>query len=172
MNVFIDTNILLDFFRLSRGDLDEVQKMIRLWKNQRLNLLISNYLKDEFYRNREKVIAESLSSFSKSAITLHRPHLVRLHFESTELEQLQTKFGHLKESLLSKVIEESRCGNTIADRVIAELFSAAHLPNIEEITIEKGVLRSNLGKPPGKVSSCGDAIHWEWPCVMARIFIS
>jgi predicted nucleic acid-binding protein len=162
MNVFIDTNILLDFFRLSRGDLEEIHKIIGLWKYQRLNLLISDHLKDEFYRNREKVIAESLATFEKSIFVLHRPNLVRVHVETKKLEHLQNKFEQLRKSIIEKVVQESQSRKTKADCVIAELFATAHVPRIDNAIIEKGLRRCALGKPPGKTNSCGDAIHWEW----------
>ena len=57
MNLFIDTNILLDFYRMSSGDLEEIRKIARLSANKKIRLLISDFVIDEFNRNREGVIA-------------------------------------------------------------------------------------------------------------------
>ena len=52
MNICIDTNVLLDFYRLSGGDLEELRKIAKLSANKHISLYISDYLRDEFYRNR------------------------------------------------------------------------------------------------------------------------
>ena len=75
MNVFIDTNLLLDFFRMSSGDLDEIRKIALLSKSGELNLLISDFVQDEFFRNRETVISTALKQFEKSKAELHRPNI-------------------------------------------------------------------------------------------------
>ena len=86
MNLFIDTNVLLDFFRMSSGDLEEIRKIARLSANKKITLLISEFVIDEFSRNRESVIAQSVSQFKKSKLELHRPNIIRSHPESIELE--------------------------------------------------------------------------------------
>lgn len=162
MNVFIDTNSLLDFFRLSGGDLDEIQKIIRLWTNQQIKLLVPDRVRDEFYRNRERVITEAIDNFKKSNVELHRPNLVRGHAESDKLQALSQEFKQVKATLHKKVVEESLAKKTKADCVIDELFNAADVCEIDAETVKNGMHRSDLGQPPGKAGSCGDAINWEW----------
>ena len=79
MNVFIDTNVLLDFFRMSSGDLEEIRKVAHLSANNKITLFVSDFVRDEFNRNREGVIAQSISQFKKSRLELHRPNIVRAH---------------------------------------------------------------------------------------------
>ncbi len=162
MNVFIDTNVLLDFFRMSSGDLEELRKIARLSATDRVKLLISDVVKDEFARNREGVISLSVSQFKKSKLELHRPNIVRVHPESLELQQLQKRFQELLKILSARVVAEAHNRSTKADVVITELFAATTIHNVDADIIDRAMRRVSLGRPPGKEGSIGDAIHWEW----------
>jgi predicted nucleic acid-binding protein len=162
MNVFVDTNVLLDFFRMSSGDLEEIRKIARLSANKKITLLINDFVKDEFARNREGVIAQSISQFNKSKLELHRPNIIRGHPESLELEQIQKRFKELVKILSDRAASEANDINTKADLVIGELFNSAIIHKVDDNTIDKAMRRVALGRPPGKEGSHGDAIHWEW----------
>ena len=162
MNVFIDTNVLLDFFRMSSGDLEELRKLSRLTTNGNVKLHVSDALQDEFSRNRESVIAESLTQFKKSNFEIHRPNIIRPHAESVELEQLQSKIRDLTKTIVDRVTAEAVAGETTADKVVQELFSTTDIHVVDPKVIETAIHRTTLRKPPGKKDSCGDAIHWEW----------
>lgn len=60
MKIFIDTNILLDLYHLSGPDLDELEKVLKLMKRQKVKLLIPKQVEDEFWRNRENVINDAI----------------------------------------------------------------------------------------------------------------
>ena len=66
MNIFIDTNILLDLYHLSGPDLDELKKIIKLHQTAQIKIYLPGQVKDEFYRNRERVVKESIELFEKS----------------------------------------------------------------------------------------------------------
>ena len=55
MKIFIDTNILLELFKLSGPDLDELKKVLKLSEKQKIEILISSQIEDEFWHNRERV---------------------------------------------------------------------------------------------------------------------
>lgn len=162
MNVFIDTNVLLDFFRMSSGDLEEIRKIAGLARAGGLTFLFTDIVQDEFDRNREGVIAQSLSQFNKSTLELHRPNIVRAHPESLELEHLQAKFRELKRVISERVRTEAAERRARADEVIGELFEAAAAHTVDDDVIQRALSRVKLGRPPGKNESVGDAIHWEW----------
>jgi hypothetical protein len=144
--VFIDTNSLLDFYRLSGGDLDEVQKLIKLGDSSKINLLVSDHVRDEFFRNREKVIAEALREFDKSKCELHQPNLVRVHGQCAELDRLKAEFEKKKKELRAKVSAEALSSKTKADQVIADLFSGT-VAIVPKGVYDKAEDRHGLGKP-------------------------
>lgn len=68
INLFIDTNILLDFYRFSNADLDTLGKLEDLIiKARKIKLYVTQQQVDEFYRNRDKVIKEYIGSFKYDA---------------------------------------------------------------------------------------------------------
>jgi predicted nucleic acid-binding protein len=162
MNVFIDTNILLDFFRLSQADLEELRKVAKLSEHKRITWLVSAFLVDEFARNRETVIHKAIAQFSETVVRLHRPNLVRSYAECIQLEQMQDAARKLVDVLKGKVTDDARAGATKADSVIKELFSSSEIRSVSEEIFLRGMRRGDLSQPPGKKDSYGDAIHWEW----------
>jgi predicted nucleic acid-binding protein len=50
--LFTDTNILLSFYHLSSDDLEELRKLIVLIDNKQIVLVLTDQVKDEFFRNR------------------------------------------------------------------------------------------------------------------------
>lgn len=47
MRVFIDTNILLDFYGLSGADLEELKKVVQLVEDGKMQLLLPQQVIDE-----------------------------------------------------------------------------------------------------------------------------
>lgn len=162
LNLFVDTNVFLDFFRLSSGDLEEVRKIARLEAHGHVNLLISDVVVDEFKRNRESVIAAALAQFKKSSCELNRPNIIRAYAESDGLEEIQRNFRSTQKSLCERVEREAAAEETRADIVIGELFSAVTVQSVPDDIINNALRRVARRRPPGKEKSPGDAIHWEW----------
>lgn len=162
MNIFIDTNVLLDFYRLSGGDLDELRRVAKLSENGKITLLLSEYLKDEFYRNREGVISIAINQFSKSRTELYLPNLVRVYPDSEELKKVTDEFKKHMKSLTESLLEDIRKSSLKADSVISEVFNSTESTDVSSEIIQRGITRSTLSQPPGKKDSCGDSIHWEW----------
>ncbi|KUJ76143.1 hypothetical protein AVO45_12560 [Ruegeria marisrubri] len=65
MFLFIDTNVYLDFFRLKQDSLEELRKLVELIKAGKISLLSTNQLKDEYLRNRDSVISQTLSKMGQ-----------------------------------------------------------------------------------------------------------
>ncbi|WP_432644191.1 PIN domain-containing protein [Limimaricola cinnabarinus] len=66
MHLFIDTNVYLEFFRFTNEKLEELRKLAALVKEQQITLLASSQLRDEYYRNREKVLNFSFKEMRNS----------------------------------------------------------------------------------------------------------
>jgi len=162
MHVFIDTNIFLDFYRLSSGDLEELRKIAKLAETRQITLYLSDFLIDEYLRNRESTISQAVSQFEKSKVDLHLPNIVRMYDEAFELQETKKQFNTQFKALKEKLIEEIKQESLKADEVINEVFSSTEKFEVQAATITSALLRSRLGKPPGKKDSNGDSIHWEW----------
>ncbi|MCL5073496.1 MAG: PIN domain-containing protein, partial [Actinobacteria bacterium] len=79
---------------------------------------------------------------------------------------------HLEASLnknnLLKIIHEDIKNKSLgADELISNLFEISKVIPTTKIILEKAKYRFDIGNPPGKEGSYGDAINWE--CLIATI---
>ena len=72
-----------------------------------------------------------------------------------------------KDVLLEKIKEDFEQEQFRADSVIKELFSAADKIKVSNDIFNKARRRCELGNPPGKEGSLGDAINWE--CLLEAV---
>jgi hypothetical protein len=63
------------------------------------------------------------------------------------------------ERVKNETLEAAQDGSLKADTIISRLFKDAIV--IDAATIAKAKRRSDVGNPPGKAGSIGDAINWE-----------
>ncbi|WP_298626242.1 PIN domain-containing protein [uncultured Legionella sp.] len=56
MDVFIDTNILTSLYRLSSEDLENFKKIYVLLESKEINILLTEQVKNEFFRIRDDII--------------------------------------------------------------------------------------------------------------------
>jgi hypothetical protein len=62
-HLFIDTNVLLNFYAYSKDDLDQLEKLVNILKTNVVKLYVTQQVVDEFYRNRDSKLAESFDTF-------------------------------------------------------------------------------------------------------------
>jgi hypothetical protein len=161
MQLFLDTNVYLGFFRLTGDDLEELHKLVVAVRSGETNLYLTQQVRDEFRRNRKKVIAESLKSVESSKLPAGFPRLLQNYPEFEELRQALTTYEEHRGHLLTTVREAAAQKELHADGLIQELFKLAQdVPMSPEIW-NAAQQRYDLGNPPGKNDSYGDAINWE-----------
>ncbi len=162
MKVFIDTNILLDIYHLSGPDLEELRKLKKMVEKGKVELLVSKQVIDEFWRNRERVIADAMRKFRESKAAAQIPNIIRIYPEAKELKEAVDKVNEVVKQLADKARVDIEADTLKSDEVIREIFSAIKVGAVSPSLIERAQLRSDVGNPPGKKDSLGDAINWEW----------
>lgn len=157
IKVFIDTNVYLDFYRLSNADLTKLEQLVELSKKTGdIELYVTQHQVDEFYRNREAVIAESLNQ-ARNNISL--PPIYSGH-NSYETVKADVKLMNQRiTSIHQDTLREAKDGTLKADKLVEELF--ANTKVVDDEIYQAASKRSKLGNPPGKPNSIGDAINWE-----------
>ena len=70
-------------------------------------------------------------------------------------------YEHEKQILLKNVMLAIDTSSLKADKTIDLLFKKAKIIDITPELVEKSKLRFDLGNPPGKNKSYGDALNWE-----------
>ena len=148
MNVFLDTNVLLGLYKLTGPDLEEVRRLIKLAEAAKFTVLVNDIIVDEFNRNRQKVIAASLTHLD----TLNRgaaiPNLVKSYAEAGKLRDCLNDVNAAVIAVKAVALTEIAKSNLKADQLVAELFQKFKPLAVTEAVITKARRRFEFGRPP------------------------
>jgi predicted nucleic acid-binding protein len=164
--VFIDTNVFLSFFHYTSDALDDLEKLVDTAKGGAIQLLLPEQVIDEFVRDREVKLADTLKRIGESKTGGQYPHAFREDPEYQELRALESQFIQVRSRVVARFERTAQAGNLKADRVITSLFDVSvHLP-VDAPLLQAAELRRRRGNPPGKRETLGDQINWE--CLLAH----
>lgn len=158
MNIYIDSNIWLGIYHFSSDDLSEFSK---LKDKSEVKIFLPEQTIDEVRRNRMARINDARKSFEHINLNQKIPNIYK-EFESDAKEfrelssEFTTFFNGWKEKVSNAIIEKE----LEADVAIRDLFEKSIKIDTTEY-YDKAVYRMNIGNPPGKNNSYGDAIIWE-----------
>lgn len=161
MNLFIDTNIYLNFYHFTNEDIEELKKLTVAIKSRKILLFITEQVKREFKRNRENKIADALKKFNGQNIPVQFPRICKEYKEFHDLRNAVKTFEEKKSKIIIQLKEDIQKKCLPADNIISDLFEKAELIEIDKLDIKNAKNRFDLGDPPGKNGSYGDAINWE-----------
>ena len=159
--LFLDANIILDFYRFGKDDLSEIQKLVVLAKDDDVELLITEHLVNEISRMREAELAKSFSEFSALKFSPRTPNYCEDLPEYMALKEALKATTKAHNALVEKVKEKIDERKLKADVLIGDLLEAATVLEHSDEVLELARTRTELGNPPGKNGNIGDAIHWE-----------
>ncbi len=165
-HVFIDTNIFLDFYRLSQKDLDELKKLIESIRNNEIKIYLTEQVYNEFIINRENVFKKTFDNLERvkeddsfrdifSANTIFKNYPEYIH-----VVKIKNALGKIKSELLLKVKNDIKNYNLAADLIIKDILGEVEIVKSDSY-LDKAKDRMQLGKPPGKNGGYGDAVNWE-----------
>ena len=161
MNIFIDTNIFLSFYHLTNDDLEELRKLKALLESGQVVLYLPEQTIDEFRRNRETKIAAAMKHLDEQKLNFQFPAFCRDYEEYDVLQKHKTDLEKSQSFLVEKINKDIESHSLKADHVIGELFDKAKIIRMSPNFTSKAKLRMDIGNPPGKNGSLGDAIIWE-----------
>lgn len=161
MNVFIDTNVFLAFFHFAGDDLEELKKLSTLLSDGKLRLLLPAQVVDEFRRNRANKIQDALKTFRDGKVSVAVPQFCKAYPQYGKLRELLKTLCEVRGELDKAVHEDIEKENLQADQRISSLFGLAQRIETTDTVFGAAVRRVQLGNPPGKAGSLGDAINWE-----------
>ena len=161
MNIYIDTNIFLSFYHLTSEDLEELKKLVTLIRQKEAQLLLPEQTRDEFYRNRANKIAGAIKKLKEQKLSLQFPSMCKDYKTYGELRRLQTEYDKHHAELLEALLKDINTAKLKADTLTHELFQLAKPIETTDEIVCRARLRRDVGNPPGKNGSLGDAIIWE-----------
>ena len=161
VNLFLDTNIYLGFYKLSEDDLEELKKLSVTVRSKATVLYLTDQVRHEFRRNREKAISDSLAILESAKLPKSFPRLFTNLSGYTDLRTTIRQFEEQLASLLADARQAASDGSLHADALIEELFALAKPLEMHAEVWSAARMRRDLGNPPGKDDSYGDAVNWE-----------
>jgi predicted nucleic acid-binding protein len=169
--IFIDTNILLDFYRIRRTDVS--LKYLELIEKHKDQLIVTSQVEMEYKKNRQSAILESITEVKKiNNVNLSVPAILS-DSKAVEMIKKQKKEIDTQQKKLKEKIEKILTNPNRNDEVFKKLQKVfkykcvynLNRENKQRFTIRRLALkRFMLGYPPRKNSdnSIGDAVNWEW----------
>ena len=161
MKLFIDSNIFLSFYSFTNQDLTELEKLTLLIKNKEINLLLPQQVIDETHRNRANVVNDSFKKFKEGKISLTFPSYCKKYRQYTHMQKSLEQLKESRREMTAEIQEDIDNENLPADSLVQQLFSLATKMDNTEESIGRAQRRIQLGNPPGKKGSLGDAVIWE-----------
>ncbi len=161
MNLFLDANIYLSFYRLSSDDLEELRKLAVTVRDRATRLYVAEQVRDEFARNRESIVAESLSHLERARVAGGYPRLFHSLPEFDPMLEALNEYEGQRAALLSRARALAADRMLHADELIRELFALVEVIPLSTEVMEAARARVQRGNPPGKGQSFGDALNWE-----------
>jgi hypothetical protein len=160
MHVFIDTNILLNFFHFSKDELDALNNVFASHEHGAAKVHLTQQVCDEFRRNREAKIKDALKRFDAGGYSPPLPSFMKGYDEYEKIKQLSNKLQKLTKEIKSKVDSDITARRLLADRLIQDIFSRSEVHETTPELFALSSMRVEIGNPPGKNHSIGDAINW------------
>ena len=167
--IFVDTNILLDFYRIQKSEIN-ISYLNELESIKNV-LIIGSQVEMEYKKNRQKVILSSLKEF-KDPNWSPPPAIVQSLQASKMLNKHRGEMAKQKKLLDDKIqkILKNPSSNDIVFQSLQRIFKHKYKLNLNRESDERFEIRElaqkrfTLGYPPRKDSdnSIGDAINWEW----------
>ena len=169
--IFIDTNILLDFYRIRKSEVS--MSYLKLIDDHRDVMITGSQVEMEYQKNRQHVILDSLGKFKNP--DWNNLSVPALFSESEEAKLIDNCRGKIskQQSILNGKIHNLLKSPSEHDPVFKTLKSLFRSNLKFNLSIEHSdyeevkrlaLERFMLGYPPRKKgdTSIGDAINWEW----------
>ena len=161
--VFIDTNIYLNFYRLSSQSLSSLSLLQDLIKKEKIELILPKQVKDEFYREKEVVanqFSEKLKQIKK--VEIKEPLFLKSYPKVKKLKGVVHKLNVIAEDIIKEYKRRITNSKSKINKNLNTLFSKALEPEENNDILNRAYFRTLRGNPPRKNNkSFGDAIIWE-----------
>ena len=169
--LFVDTNVLLDFYRIRKTDISiKYLKQLEACKDR---LIIGSQVEMEYKKNRQRVIVESLTNFGTPdwgkltgpALVTDLQAMKMIEKKKKEIATQRRKVNDKIQKILSNPIRHDP-----VYQCLQRIFKNDSPYNLSRENKRRFTIRNRarkrfvLGYPPRKQSdtSIGDALNWEW----------
>jgi predicted nucleic acid-binding protein len=160
MHVFIDTNVLLNFFHFTKEEIDALNDIFASHEHGAAKVHLTEQVCDEFHRNRENKIKDALKKFKDVRFAAQLPAFMKQYEEYEKIRQKSFELQELAKEISQKVDADVVDESLLTDVLIRDIFSKSDPIATTPDLFAKAYTRVSLGNPPGKNGSLGDAVNW------------
>lgn len=160
MHVFIDTNIFLNFYHFTSDDLDALNSVFVSHKEGSTHVHLTDQVCNEFRRNREGKLRDALKQFRTFNLSAQLPYFMKTYEEYATLQDLGKKFKKHAKAISDKADTDILAMNLPADHLTNDIFGKSKILKTTAKIYDAARRRVDVGNPPGKPGSIGDAINW------------
>ena len=160
MHIYIDANIYLDYYRMSADTIVSLKKLKQyVEKNKnRVKLILPLQTQNEFLRNRNIVIRDSVKATSSQVKTTL--DLISRHYKQKDLSSDAKSISKKLDKFCTHLEKYFTDKNSEINKVIESLFRLATKID-DNYLFDRAYKRMIRRNPPGKNGSIGDAVAWE-----------
>ncbi|MEM9716341.1 MAG: PIN domain-containing protein [Pseudomonadota bacterium] len=159
--LFLDANILLDFYRFGTDDLTQIEKLITLVEEKEVEVLTNSLLEDEVSRMREAELSRTFGDFSSKKLSLKIPNYCEDIELTQKIKQQLSETNSTIAELANQIGDKIQLRELRADKLISQLFGLGKKLEITQEVSNAAFWRHNVKNPPGKKDSINDSVHWE-----------
>jgi predicted nucleic acid-binding protein len=167
MHLFLDSNIWLALYDSSRRDLEQLEKLVGLAEKGGVNLLLPDQVVNEVRRNRDKKIANDIQELRNESLVEEVPPIFFGLPEYQSYAKTRRNYEQARERLIARLVDDFEHSRLPADALIDRLFAAGRRITVTDEILLRARYRYDLGNPPGKEGSYGDAVNWE--CLLREV---
>jgi len=160
LNIYIDSQIWLSIYNCSDDNHEQFGKLGELIDKKEIKIFLPQQTHEEVLRNRENKIKEAQKQFESLTIP-NIPNLFKFYDEYKTFLESGKQIKIIHKDLIGRIQEDNKTKKLFADKVLDELFTKINIISRTPELIDKAKIRFDVGNPPGKDKSYGDAINWE-----------
>jgi hypothetical protein len=161
IHLFIDTNVLLNFYHYADDDLGQLEQLMAVISDVDVCLHLPQQVINELSRNREAKMQAAIAQFNKEPVPLSVPRFMQHYAQSADYIKAAEDVKRLRLTLVTLANADASTKNLATDKMIDLLITKATLHNEDSDIFEVALQRMQKGNPPGKVGSVGDQYNWE-----------
>jgi len=160
LNVYIDAQIWLSIYDCSDDNHEQFGKLGELIDKKEIKVFLPQQTHEEVLRNRENKIKEAQKQFEMLTIP-KITNLCKVYDEYNTFMESVKQMKIIHKDLIGRIQEGIKTKQLYADKVLDELFTKIDIITRTIKLINDAKIRFDVGNPPGKDKSYGDAINWE-----------
>ena len=156
--IFIDTNIILDFYRYNnKNSIEEILEEIKKYERY---FISTKQSQDEFLRNRDNSMQKIIADLKKQNYNMYSNNIIATLNSYDEYRDSIKKANNQTKKIINEI--NQLIENTDMDLIYNFYLNLKETYDRTDEIIEKAQRRKIIGNPPSSdKETCGDEIIWE-----------